>query len=55
MPPKKAGIQYSEALMIDLERRGVLDRPPKPVIGRRFAPTRRRTMTTYWKSHTGSS
>jgi hypothetical protein len=33
--------------MIYLDRRGVLDRPPEPVIEQRFALTRWRTMTAY--------
>jgi hypothetical protein len=47
MPRESGASSIPEALIIDLERRGVLDRPPEPVIGRRFAPTRWRTMTTY--------
>jgi hypothetical protein len=43
--PAKAGIQYAALFDIGLSRRGILDRPPEPVIGRRYAPTRWRTMT----------
>src|ERR1700722_16241082 len=39
------GILYAKALRFHHERLGVLKRPPEPVIGRRFAPTRWRTMT----------
>jgi hypothetical protein len=41
--PAQAGIQYS--VRVRMRDRRVLDHPPEPVIGRRFAPTRWRMMT----------
>jgi hypothetical protein len=38
--PRRRVIQYSAASVVSLDRRGVLDARPEPVVGRRFAPTR---------------
>jgi hypothetical protein len=43
--PRRRGIQYAASSRIHHRPLGILDRPPEPVIGRRFAPTRWRTMT----------
>jgi hypothetical protein len=43
--PRMRGIQYAAAPRFHHKRLGILDRPPEPVIGRRYAPTRWRTMT----------
>src|SRR5258708_35984693 len=43
--PAQAGYPVLRAVEVYLRQRGVLDRPLEPVIGRRGAPTRWRTMT----------
>src|ERR1700733_7712787 len=44
--PAKAGYPVRRGLsVLSLSSPGILDHPPKPVIGRRVAPTRWRVMT----------
>jgi len=35
--PRRRGIQYAAASRFNHRRRGILDRPPEPLIGRAFA------------------
>jgi hypothetical protein len=46
------GIQYAAAYRSITGVSGILDHPPEPVIGRRYAPTRWRVMTAGFEFQT---